>query len=107
MDNYSYNQPQMQYKFGGCVPINNPQYVWEYPVAPGIVVYFVDDNARKFYKKFGVPYGQPPIEEYDMTPVVRQTPEDNAIKQMMDQLTAMRAEIDALKGEGKNEQPVV
>ena len=104
MDNY--NQPQPRYQFGGLMFVNNPQYVYDYIVAPNVMMIFMDEAAKKLYKKYGVPYGQSPIEEYDMTLVPsRQQQEATALDRLMNEISAMRADIDALKGGGPNGQP--
>lgn len=92
-----------QYRFGGCMFINNPQFVWDYPVAPNVMMVFIDEAAHKLYKKYGVQYGQNPIEEYDMT-LVQPKQQEDPMQKVLNEITAMRAEIDAIKkGDAGNE----
>ena len=88
-----------QYRFGGCIFINNPQYVWDHQVAPNVMMIFIDETARKLYKKYGGQYGQSTIEEYDMTLVQPKQQEDPMTK-ILNEISAMRAEIDDLKQGG-------
>lgn len=93
-----------QYRFGGCIFVNNTQYVWDYPVAPNVVMIFIDEQAQKMYKKYGVQYGQCPIEEYD-TVLVQPKPQEDPMAKILNELSSMRADIDSLKQGGVSNVP--
>lgn len=92
-----------QYRFGGCMFINNPQIVWDHAVAPNVMMIFIDETAKKLYKKYGSQFGeQAYIEEYDMTLVPsRQQQEASAMEKILNELTAMRARLDKIDNGGQ------
>lgn len=75
---YGYQQPNQQIQNGGFVSVRSQKEAWEYPIAPGNSVTFIDAVNKRCYIKTKdySPFKEPDFEIYRLVQETPQKPEN-------------------------------